>query len=389
MDCRSLHQAGDFSLIKKPILQTVLFLGLLLHSALGWGQMVLTSEGSSIIKISGLPVAGCNGSVAIHKYSATPQNYPTLASQVEESLAAIAPENRIRLEAGKTYRYSFELSTPEGTTVHPALLGLTLGAATSILPVYSATDGIFPPPAKAAFLQSAVHPSRASGNIKFDGILQFTKAGPNGFLCIPFREKSKNNTIQTTNIIIPFMVGEAAATATEKSNKQPATTSARSTPDDSRPRAVKRGPENLPGQPTPIIGVAAHVQAVRQHVKPDAGLKVRGKAILLNYSRVCPLEAEKPEEVQPDLNLKLYPNPTNAATNVQYYLQESQEVTVVIYDLQGKAVHQLLPKTTQAAGLHQLQWHAADIPSGMYAVRVQTKTGFGIQKILVTHDVHR
>lgn len=383
MRLRSLCRKRNLNLSKRQIAQSFLLLLLLFHFDISWGQMVLTSTSSSIIKITGFPAPDCNQEVAYFTYSSTPQNETTLASQVEETLAAIPPEKRIKLEIGKLYRYSLQVETPGGTTAHPALAGRIHGEPTSMIPIYSGEDGVFPPRSKARFLQSKIHPVNTQGQVQFDGLLQFDKESPNGYLCIPYREKGKHKTILTTNIIIPFIVGSPAPgiTDTAPTAKAQSTSGAKAASSEKR-RANKRLTQ-------PIIGSVANVHQVRQFLKPDAGLKVKGKAKLLTYFRGCPIKEEEPDETEQDLILKVFPNPTNGATNIRYHLPETEEVTVLIYDSQGKAIQALQQKMMQEPGSYQLQWNTAGIPSGMYVVRIHTLTGFTLEKIIVTNDSHR
>ncbi len=75
-----------------------------------------------------------------------------------------------------------------------------------------------------------------------------------------------------------------------------------------------------------------------------------------------------------------HPNPFNNSTNISYYLPHVDDVSIEIYDANGRLidnpVHQM-----QNSGLHRIQWHGRDntgkeLPSGMYIVTIyvgQTK----------------
>lgn len=368
----------------KLLTSTTLLCTLFLHGNTSWGQIVLTSDASSIITITGLPGPTCNHSVAIFKYTATPQNQATLAGQVEQTLAGIPTENRIVLEAGRSYRYHLQVKSSPGTNVHPPLLGSTHGAGTDILPVYWGTDAVLPPPAKAGSIQAKSHHPAATGYVKFEGLLKLSQGTDKGFLCIPYREKTRSQAVHTTNIIIPFTVRKAEKSAAIVPRPEIVTDEKAAS---DLPAAIKERIARMPAKP--IMGVATNVQLVRQSVQPDAGMALIGTPSLLTFTRDCRLDEEEPESIRPDLRLKVFPNPSSGATQLQYYLPESGEVMVMIYDLQGKAVQALLPKTQQDAGLHQLQWRSGGLPSGMYIVRVQTATGFTAEKIMVTKDTHR
>jgi hypothetical protein len=217
-------------------------------------------------------------------------------------------------------------------------------------------------------------------------VLTFTEDTPNGYLCIPYREKSGNNTLYTTNIIIPFTVGKGEKGTTADADRKPSTKTQSASSIHGLP-AVKRESGKIPIQT--IIGCAAKVHSGRPSVQLDAKLNVKGRGERLTYTRDCPIEEDTPDEIVLDLSLKVFPNPAGGATSIQYHLPETQDVSIQILDLQGKTVHALLQKTEQHAGPHQLQWDTADLPSGMYLVRIQTSTDFTVEKIMVTRDVHR
>ena len=65
-----------------------------------------------------------------------------------------------------------------------------------------------------------------------------------------------------------------------------------------------------------------------------------------------------------------YPNPFNPTTTLPFALPESSEVTIAVYDVTGRRVA-LLVSGLMAAGHHEVQWRADNLPSGMYLVRMQ------------------
>jgi len=69
--------------------------------------------------------------------------------------------------------------------------------------------------------------------------------------------------------------------------------------------------------------------------------------------------------------LQNYPNPFNAKTIIRYNLPSDSDVTIEIYDILGRKVETLFDERKRA-GKHTIIWDAADIPSGVYFVRLQT-----------------
>ena len=66
-----------------------------------------------------------------------------------------------------------------------------------------------------------------------------------------------------------------------------------------------------------------------------------------------------------------YPNPFNPVTNMSFSLPIDDNVTIVIYNLQGKEIETLVSDYV-TAGYHSVIWNAANHSSGMYFVRMIT-----------------
>jgi hypothetical protein len=66
-----------------------------------------------------------------------------------------------------------------------------------------------------------------------------------------------------------------------------------------------------------------------------------------------------------------YPNPFNISTSIRFYLPETTDLTVKIYNLLGQHVATLFEGPRQA-GKNQITWHADDFPSGVYFARLKT-----------------
>jgi hypothetical protein len=70
-----------------------------------------------------------------------------------------------------------------------------------------------------------------------------------------------------------------------------------------------------------------------------------------------------------------YPNPFNPTTTIRYGLPESSEVSLIIYNLNGREVTRLRSKT-QDAGYYELNWNGMDesghpVSTGIYLTRFQ------------------
>jgi len=65
-----------------------------------------------------------------------------------------------------------------------------------------------------------------------------------------------------------------------------------------------------------------------------------------------------------------YPNPFNPETTISYGLPESSEVSITIFDSNGRKITDLFVGKKKT-GIHTLRWNAQDVPSGVYLIRMQ------------------
>ncbi|MDR9419636.1 lamin tail domain-containing protein [Gracilimonas sp.] len=77
--------------------------------------------------------------------------------------------------------------------------------------------------------------------------------------------------------------------------------------------------------------------------------------------------SDKPEEIELYQN---YPNPFNPATTISFYLPESQEVKLSVFNIVGQPVS-VIVEGTLSAGQKQFEWDATDKPSGMYIYQLE------------------
>lgn len=85
-----------------------------------------------------------------------------------------------------------------------------------------------------------------------------------------------------------------------------------------------------------------------------------------------PLRGRGVEEGGPQIVApNAYPNPFNAVTRFTFAMQAAGNVTLEVYDLQGRRVASLLDEWKNA-GSHQVSFDAGNLSSGLYMGRLQT-----------------
>ncbi|MFH1196828.1 MAG: T9SS type A sorting domain-containing protein [bacterium] len=86
-----------------------------------------------------------------------------------------------------------------------------------------------------------------------------------------------------------------------------------------------------------------------------------------------------------------YPNPFNPGTTIKYsilsgaetgYIPSLQHVTLRIYDLLGNEVATLVNET-KAPGIYEVEFNAANLPSGIYFYKIQTPEFWQVRKMLL------
>jgi hypothetical protein len=79
-----------------------------------------------------------------------------------------------------------------------------------------------------------------------------------------------------------------------------------------------------------------------------------------------------------------YPNPFNPSTTIRFQLPRSSMTSLKIFNTLGQAIATLI-EGQKEAGLHQVEWNAMDIASGIYFYRLQVGEFVDTKKMIVLH----
>ena len=84
----------------------------------------------------------------------------------------------------------------------------------------------------------------------------------------------------------------------------------------------------------------------------------------------------------------IYPNPFNPETNISYAIGEEAEVNLVIVDLLGREVRQLLSNEVRSQGNYTVKWDGTNdngfsLSSGVYFVVMKARGAVDTQKIVL------
>lgn len=102
-------------------------------------------------------------------------------------------------------------------------------------------------------------------------------------------------------------------------------------------------------------------------------IKTRGKSGLESEKELLPTEYTLYQN---------YPNPFNPVTTIKYDLPYASEVSVVIYDILGRKVKELV-NTKQQAGRYEILFNATGIASGVYIYQLVTEKFLRSKKMIL------
>jgi hypothetical protein len=91
---------------------------------------------------------------------------------------------------------------------------------------------------------------------------------------------------------------------------------------------------------------------------------------------------EPGKDISHSADFRLYPNPANDRVTVSYHLSQGTNVTISVYDLNGRRV-MYNPLGTKQAGDHNLILNCGDLRSGTYIMQVVTGTKRSSSKFVV------
>lgn len=124
---------------------------------------------------------------------------------------------------------------------------------------------------------------------------------------------------------------------------------------------------------SPIInqgGIVDTVKVVNLNVLTLYNWRVLAEnyGVISDWSEVYQFTTDKKLDVEKSMDNEIplsfalyhnYPNPFNPSTNIHYSLPNETDVTITVYDMLGRNIHELISQK-QLAGKHSIQWDGAD-----------------------------
>ena len=86
-----------------------------------------------------------------------------------------------------------------------------------------------------------------------------------------------------------------------------------------------------------------------------------------------------------DLSTKIrnYPNPFQFFTKIEFALFENADVSIQIFDAQGRVIETLINNEFKSKGVYNFDWHNKDFPKGNYYLVLHTNNSRSIKKIVL------
>ena len=91
-----------------------------------------------------------------------------------------------------------------------------------------------------------------------------------------------------------------------------------------------------------------------------------------------PVSIEDPVIHPQEFNLKNFPNPFNSSTTIQFTLKKPQRIHLLVYDISGKLIDELITRQQFSAGRHSINWPGKNnngkaVSSGLYVYTLKTQ----------------
>lgn len=78
-----------------------------------------------------------------------------------------------------------------------------------------------------------------------------------------------------------------------------------------------------------------------------------------------------------------YPNPFNPITKIKFNLKSNEYVSLKIYDISGKVVFNLINNIFHNAGVHEYEYNATNLSSGIYFYKLETDNFSSVKKMML------
>ena len=102
----------------------------------------------------------------------------------------------------------------------------------------------------------------------------------------------------------------------------------------------------------------------------------------IEYGEITSINENKEEYPTKYTLFQNYPNPFNNETVIKIFIYGDTEISLSIYDLQGRLVENLVNRRLQR-GIHEYKWNPINQSSGVYYYQLKTEDYVSVKKCLI------
>ncbi|MBT8379030.1 MAG: T9SS type A sorting domain-containing protein [Ignavibacteria bacterium] len=114
------------------------------------------------------------------------------------------------------------------------------------------------------------------------------------------------------------------------------------------------------------------------------GVGEQGAIIKYKYP-IVPSVTNETTTLSKSFNLyQNFPNPFNPTTTIQYFIPVNGFVSLTVYDVLGNEI-EMLVNNFQTSGNYEVNWNAAELPSGIYYYKLEVGNFTASKKMLLLH----
>ncbi|MCB1059934.1 MAG: T9SS type A sorting domain-containing protein [Calditrichaeota bacterium] len=103
---------------------------------------------------------------------------------------------------------------------------------------------------------------------------------------------------------------------------------------------------------------------------------------VFDCSAALPVENDRSALLPTEISLQAYPNPFNPSTSLSFELPKDVDVTLSVFDIQGRLVDEIV-NGHLAAGAHTVNWSCAECASGVYLAAMKAGSFSATRKLLL------
>ena len=101
-----------------------------------------------------------------------------------------------------------------------------------------------------------------------------------------------------------------------------------------------------------------------------------------NFNSIVSVKKDKPDTPDKFLVMQNYPNPFNPSTRINYSIPQSENVTLIIFNVLGRQITTLVNQE-KPAGNYTVEFNGSNLPSGVYFYQIQAGSFMETKKMLL------